>query len=66
LTNLRYADDVAKFSRSATELQTIITRGNQETKQVGLKMNIGKCVVVFNDYCDEDMIEIEGRTLEKV
>src|SRR5271156_5086668 len=46
LTNLRYADDVGKFSRNSSDLQTIIIKGDKETKQVGLKMNIGKCAVM--------------------
>ena len=66
LTNLRYADDVAKFGRTPLDLQRAINRGSEETKQIGLKMNIGKCSVMFNDFCDEDSIEIDGQPLEKM
>jgi hypothetical protein len=66
LTNLRYADDVAKFGSNAAALQTSLDRGNEETKKIGLKMNIGKCGVMFNQFCTEGPIEVEGRTMEKI
>jgi hypothetical protein len=43
-----------------------MTKSDEETKPVGMKVNIGKCAVMFNDFCDEESIEIEGQTVEKL
>lgn len=66
LTNLRYADDVAKFDISAHGLQNIVTKGNEETRKIGLKMNINKCAVIFNNFCRKDPILVDGQPMVEV
>jgi hypothetical protein len=66
LTNLRYADDVAIIGKNGSDVQAAVTKVNEETQQVGLKMNIGKCAVMFNEFCSKRPVEIEGETIKEV
>jgi hypothetical protein len=66
LTNLRYADDVVEFAQNIPNLETAILRSDKCTKEVGLKMNIKKCVTMCNDFCTKHPVIIEGQEIPNV
>ncbi len=49
LNNLRFADDTVLFSESEDNLQKTIKELNRESLKVGLKINIKKTKVTFNN-----------------
>ena len=42
INNLRYADDTTLMAESEEELKSILMKVKEESKQVGLKLNIQK------------------------
>ena len=42
INNLRYADDTTLMAESEEELKTLLTKVKEESKKVGLKLNIQK------------------------
>uniref|UniRef100_A0A6G5AC50 Putative endonuclease-reverse transcriptase n=1 Tax=Rhipicephalus microplus TaxID=6941 RepID=A0A6G5AC50_RHIMP len=49
LSNLRFADDIALLSNSGDELQLMITELDKESRKVGLKINLQKTKVMYNN-----------------
>ena len=68
LNNLRFADDIVLVSEDPGELQEMLEQLNTESKAVGLKMNLSKTQVMFNDLIEEEnqKIKIDGATLKAV
>ena len=48
INNLRYADDTTLMAESKEELQSLLMKVNEESKKVGLKLNIQKTNI--NDF----------------
>ena len=42
INNLRYADDTVLIAESKEELKSLLTRGREESRKAGLKLNIQK------------------------
>ena len=66
LSHLRFADDIVIFSNSATNLQTQIKELNESSKLSGLKMNLNKTQVMFNNFSTPQPIKIDDQQLEQV
>ena len=47
------------MSESTDELQQIILQLQRESQKVGLKMNMKKTKLIFNNYISENKIEID-------
>ncbi|MBS2634235.1 hypothetical protein KFY46_26320, partial [Salmonella enterica subsp. enterica serovar 1,4,[5],12:i:-] len=66
LSNLRFADDIALMSNEGDELQLMITELDAESRRVGLKINMHKTKVMWNNLGREQRFAIGGETLEVV
>lgn len=64
LTHLRFADDIALFSESATELKIMLQSLNTQSQKVGLEMNASKTKIMTNS--SKKPIKIEGKSIEYV
>ena len=65
LTNLRFADDVAIFSKSIESLERQLNKLHQECNRVGLKMYKGKSTFMIN-IDSKVKIKIQNERIEKV
>ena len=46
INNLRYADDTTLMAESVEELKSLLVKGKEESKKVGLKLNIQKTKIM--------------------
>ena len=49
VNNLRYADDTTLIAESEEELKTLLMKVKEESKNVGLKLNIQKTKIMASD-----------------
>ena len=64
ISNLRYADDTTLMTESEEELKSLLMRAKEESKKVGLKLNIQKTKIMA---CSPiTSWEIDGETVETV
>ena len=63
INNLRYADDTTLVAKSKEELKSLL-KVKEESKNVGLKLNIQKTKIMASDPITS--WEIDGKTVETV
>ena len=64
INNLRYADDTTLMAESEEELKSPLMKGKEESKKVGLKLNIQKTKIMA---CGPNTSwQIDGETMETV
>ena len=64
INNLRYADDTTLMAESEEELQSLLMKVNEESKNVGLKLNIQKTKIMASGPITS--WQIDGKTVEIV
>ena len=64
INNLRYADDTTLMAESEEELQSLLVKGKEESKKVGLKLNIQKTKIMASSPITS--WQIDGETVERV
>ena len=64
LNNLRYADDTTLKAESEEELKSLLMKLKEESKKVGLKLNIQKMKIMISGSITS--WEIDGETVETV
>ena len=64
INNLRYADDTTLMAESEEELKSLLTKVKEESKKVGLKLNIQKMEIMTSGPITS--CEIDGETVEIV
>ena len=64
INNLRYADDTTLMAESEEELKSLLMKVKEESKNVGLKLNIQKTKVMESGSIT--LWEIDGETVETV
>ena len=64
INNLRYADDTTLMAESEEELKSLLMKGKEESKKVGLKLNIQKTKIMA--YGPITSWQIDGETMETV
>ena len=64
INNLRYADDTTLMSESEEELKSLLTKMQEESEKVGLKLNIQKTKIMASGLITS--WQIDGETLETV
>ena len=64
INNLRYADDTTLMAESEEELKTLLMKVKEESKKVGLKLNIQKTKIMASGSISS--WEIDGETVETV
>ena len=62
INNLRYADDTTLMAESKEELKSLLMKVREESKKVGLKLNIQKTKIMASDPITA--WEIDGETVE--
>ena len=64
INNLRYADDTTLMAESEEELKSLLMKVKEESKNVGLKLNIQKTKIMASGAITS--WEIDGETVETV
>ena len=64
INNLRYADDITFMAESKEELKSLLMKVKEESKKVGLKLNIQKIKIMASGPIT--LWEINGETMETV
>ena len=64
INNLRYADDTTLKAESEEEIKSILMKVKEESKKVGLKLNIQKMKIMASSPITS--WEINGETVETV
>ena len=64
INNLRYADDTTLMAESEEELKSLLMKVKEESKKVGLKLNIQKTKITASGPITS--WEIDGETVEAV
>ena len=64
INHLRYADDTTLMAESEEELKSFLMRVKEESKKVGLKLNIQKMKIMAS--CPITSLGIDGETVETV
>ena len=64
INNLRYADDTTLMAESEEELKSLLMKVKEESKKVGLKLNIQKTKIMASGPITP--WEIDGETVETV
>ena len=64
INNLRYADDTTLMAESEEELKSLLMKVKEESKKVGLKLNIQKTKIIASGPITS--WEIDGETVETV
>ena len=62
ISNLRYADDTTLMEESEEELKSLLMKVKEESKKVGLKLNIQKTKIMASGPITS--WEIDGKTVE--
>ena len=64
INNLRYADDTTPMAESEEELKSLLMKVKEQSKKVGLKLNIQKTKIMTSG--PNTSWEIDGETVETV
>ena len=64
INNLRYADDNTHMAESKEELKSLVMKVKEESRKVGLKLNIQKTKIIASSLITS--WEIDGETVETV
>ena len=64
INNLRYADDITFMAESEEELKSLLMKVKEESKKVGLKLNIQKTKIMASGSITS--WQIDGETVETV
>ena len=64
INNLRYADDTTLMAESEEELKTVLMKVKQDSKRVGLKLNVQKTKIMASGPITSWQIDVE--TVETV
>ena len=64
INNLRYADDTTLIAESEEEIKSLLMKGKEESKKVGLKLNIQKMKIMASGPIIS--WQIDGETVETV
>ena len=64
INSLRYADDITLMAQSEEELKSLLMNVKEESKKVGLKLNIQKTKIMAS--CPITSWQIDGETVETV
>ena len=64
INNLRYADDTTLMAESEEELKSLLMKVKEESKKVGLKLNIQKMKIMAS--APITSWQIDGETVETV
>ena len=64
--HLRFADDIILIAEDGNQLEEMLNNLSTDSNKVGLKINMKKTKVMFNQFCIEKKIMLESTEIEKV
>ena len=64
INNLKYADDTTRMAESEEELKSLLMKVKEESKKVGLKLDIQKMKIMA--FSPNTSWQIDGETVETV
>ena len=64
INNLRHAEDISLMAESEDEIKSLLMKGKEESKKLGLKLNIQKTKFMASDPITS--WQIDGETMETV
>ena len=64
INNFKYADDITLMAESEEELKSLLMKVKEESKNVGLKLNIQKTKIMASG--PTTSWQIDGKTMERV
>jgi hypothetical protein len=66
LNHLRFADDIVLISTTATEVSDMLNQLNDESKRLGMKINMKKTKAMFNNNANKEAIHLGLEKIETV
>ena len=66
INNLKYADDTALMAKSEDELKSLLIKIKEESKKVGLKLNIQKTKIITSGFITSWQIDVETMQSERL
>ena len=66
VADLEYADDAVLISRTPQDLQNLLSRMHEISREVGLKINRRKTEIMRTEYSLRDEITLEGERIDEV
>ena len=66
LNHLRFADDIVLISNNGEEAQEMLNDLNRESNKLGMKINMKKTKVMYNDYTNIIPVHVGTQEVEKV
>ena len=66
LNHLRFADDIVLISNNGEEAQEMLNELNRESNKLGMKINMKKTKVMYNDYTNIIPVHVGTQEVEKV
>ena len=66
LNHLRCADDIILITNSGEEAQEMLNELNQESSKLGMKINMKKTKVIYNEYANIIPIKVGTQEVEQV
>ena len=66
LNHLRFADDIVLISNNGEEANEMLNELNRESNKLGMKINMKKTKVMFNEYANIILIHVGTQEVEKV
>src|SRR5438477_9885696 len=66
LNHLRFADDIVLITNSDEEAQEMLNELNQESNKLGMKINMKKTKVMYNEYANTMPVQVLPQGVEQV
>ena len=66
LNHLRFADDIVLITNSGEEAQEMLNELNQESNKLGMKINMKKTKVMYNEYANTMPVQVGPQEVEQV
>ena len=66
MNHLRFADDIVIISSDVSEIENMLSELSTESRVLGLKMNMKKTKLMFNEYINKRIVQIHNDVVERV
>ena len=66
LNHFGFVDNIVLIGNNRTEIEEMLNHLNDESRKIGLKINIKKTKVMFNEYAIKPSIQIGTQIVDQV